>query len=123
MTARTTFPSDAGSAAAARRFVADVLLQRGFPDAGIDNAILLTSEAVSFALGLGGSGIALQVAAGPRMSRVEVHVLERLVWSGGSLPPDPPEGRRFVVIQALAEDWGVEPDGPGTRCIWFEVRG
>ena len=123
MTARTTLPADAGSAAAARRFVADVLVQRGYPDSGIDDAVLLASEAVSFAVGLGGSRIALQVVAAPRMGRVEVQVLDGLAWSGGSIPLDPPESRRFVVIQALAEAWGVEPDGPGAPCIWFEVRG
>jgi len=121
--ARTTLPADPASAATARRFVADVLLQRGFPDAGIDDAVLLTSEAVSFAVGFGGTGIALQVEAGPRMGRVEVRVLDGADWSDGQLRARPPDGRWFVVIQALAEACGVEVDGPDAGCIWFEVRG
>lgn len=106
----------------ARRFVADVLLQRGFPDGAIDNAVLLTSEAAAYAFTLGSEMIALEVHANPVMGRVEVHLLDRHERPTGSMPPDDPGGRRFVVIKALAEAWGVEPDGPGARCIWFEVR-
>ena len=120
---RTTMRADARSAAAARRFVADVLLQRGFPDGCIADAILLTSEAVTYAIDLGGSAIGVQVAAEPCMSRVEVHLLDRANAAGISSIPEPPSGTRLQVIQALAEAWGVEPEGPRARFIWFELRG
>lgn len=114
--------ADARGAAVARRFVADVLLQRGFPDVAIDNAVLLASEAATYALSLGSEMIGLAVHANPAMGRVEVHLLDRHERPTGSMAPDDPEGRGFLVLEALAEDWGLEPDGPGARCVWFEVR-
>lgn len=118
---RTTLRADAASPAAARRFVADVLWQRGFDYDGIEDAILLTSEAVTNVVVHAGTPIGLVVMADGAMARVEVH----------DDHPDPPvpvpleaegaSGRGLHVIDALAEAWGVEPKGSG-KCVWFELR-
>ena len=118
---RTTLRPDAGSAAAARRFVADVLSQRGFSRSGIEDAVLMTSEAFTSLIVRSGSEVGLLVVADAGLARVEVHdakpgspTIER------STAQDGPElGLR--VIDAVAEAWGVDDVGDG-RCIWFEVR-
>ncbi len=123
MTARTTLPAEAGSAAVARRFVADVLLQRGFPDGSIADAVLLTSEVVTYAVGQGGSSISVQVAAEPRMGRVEVQVLdaEPATAPTGTSLPEAPSGARLLMLEAMSEAWGFDRDGTGPR-VWFEIR-
>lgn len=41
-------------------------------------------------------------------------------------PPDPGEqassGRGLMLVEALADSWGVEPRGSGKR-MWFELSG
>ena len=120
VTARTTLRSEAESAGAARRFVADVLAQHGFPLPRIEDAMLLTSEAVGHAMRLGGTSIGLSVVADPLMGRVEL-VVEGEPGAGGDPDAPRPAGASLVLIQALAEEWGVERM-PSGGCIWFEVR-
>lgn len=118
---RTTLPADAASAAAARRFVADVLWQRGFSPDGIYNAVLLTSEAITNALVHAGTPIDVVVVADALMARIEVHDAHAGVPVVRRLPADASAGRGLHVIQAVAEAWGVDRCGD-TKCIWFEVR-
>ena len=76
---RTSLRPHPTSAAAARRFVADVLLNRGFSKGCIEQAMLLTTEVVtSVVVRNGGSGVELAVLAdqshgagrGSRLSRL-----------------------------------------------------
>ena len=120
VTVRTTLRSEAESAGAARRFVADVLAQQGFPLPRIEDAMLLASEAVSFAMGLGGTSIVLTVLADRSMGRVELAVDGDPAAQPADQAPEP-AGHSIVLIQALAEAWGVEQSLGGGR-IWFEVR-
>lgn len=100
--------------------MADVLLQRGFPDACIADAVLLTSEVVTHAVSLGGSEIAVEVAADHRMGRVDVHLMDARS-SNGSAKLDPPSGARRLLLEAVSEAWGLQLDG-ARPCLWFEVR-
>ncbi|MGH9176943.1 MAG: ATP-binding protein [Acidimicrobiales bacterium] len=121
MDVRTTLRPDAGSAAAARRFVADVLSQRGFSRSGIEDAVLMTSEAITNLIVQSGAEVGLLVVADAGLARVELHdakpgstAIER---SGAQEGTD----LGLQVIDAVAEAWGVDEVGAG-RCIWFEVR-
>lgn len=38
----------------------------------------------------------------------------------GAPDPDATSGRGLFLVQALADDWGVDPSP--TTCVWFEVR-
>lgn len=121
MFTKTTLRCEGASAALARRFVADALLNRGFPSAGVEQAVLLTSEAVTSAIFQADAEVQLAVLADPSMARVEV-------FDGhGWLPASPSENCDLrtsfglQIIETLAEAWGVEqlPDG---KRLWFEVR-
>lgn len=121
MDARTTLRPDAESAAAARRFIADVLWQRGFSNPGIENAVLLTSEAVTNAVVHAGTDVGLVVTADAFMARVEVHDGHPEPPVQLVLRPESPGGLGLNVIDALAEAWGVRQLDSG-KCLWFEVR-
>jgi anti-sigma regulatory factor (Ser/Thr protein kinase) len=119
---RTTLGADAGSAAAARRFVADVLNQRGFSKSAIEDAVLLASEVVTNAVLHAGGSVDVVVIADSSMARVEVHDDHPshpvLLTSG----PEATFGRGLRVIEALAGGWGVDDRGDRGKCVWFEVR-
>lgn len=118
---RTTLPPAPASAGAGRRFVADVLWQRGFSTDVIDDAMLLTSEVVTNAVVHAGTDVDLVVLVDAAMARIEVH--DGLAVVPVVSPPEPlaPAGRGLGVILALAEAWGVCGSGDG-KCVWFELR-
>lgn len=119
--ARTTLRPNDASAAAARRFVADVLLNCGFPDAAVEHAMLITSELVTHVALHACTKIELAVLADPSMARVEIQ-------DGRAEAPffDGSEGEgesvwRRRIIEGFADDWGIERDPHGKR-VWFEIR-
>ncbi len=117
---RTTFPAVPATAAAARRFVADVLLDSGLSHHVVEDAVLLTSEAVTDNLAHSGGALDFVVIAEPSMARVEVHH----VSEEGAAPPCSVEvsAERLRVIDAVAEAWSVETCADHGRCLWFELR-
>lgn len=122
---RTSLGWDNASPALARRFVAEVLRARGFGKVCVEQAVLLTSEAVTNAVVHAGSGVDLAVIAHHPMARVEVYDSESSV--AHSVVPQWPEllassGRGLQLIAALAEAWGVQELGQAGKCVWFEVR-
>jgi anti-sigma regulatory factor (Ser/Thr protein kinase) len=118
---RTTLPPHPTSPAAGRRFVADVLWQRGFATAVIDDAVLLTSEAVTNAVVHAGTPIDVVVTVDAAMARIEVHDGQPDLPVARDPAPDDASGRGLRVIEALAEAWGVQHSVDGT-CLWFELR-
>ena len=121
MFTRTTLTGDAGSAAPARRFVADVLLNRDFSHAGIEQAALLISEAVTSAILYSQSDIELVVDADSSMARVELHVGRPEHSVLQDLELDATAGLRRKIMDALSEAWGVKRNEDG-KCVWFELR-
>ena len=123
--ARTSLGWNEASPGSARRFVADVLWTRGFAKACIEQAVLLTSEAVTNAVVHAGSGVDLAVLADHPMARVEVYDSKSsLAHPVVAQPPKSlaPSGRGLQLIAALSEAWGVEELGEAGKCVWFEVR-
>lgn len=108
------------TAAAARRFVADVLLDSGLADDVVEDAVLLTSEAVTDSLAHWGGALDFVVIAEHSMARVEVHH----VSEDGAAPPFLLEvsTERLRVIDAVAEAWSIETCPDHDRCLWFELR-
>lgn len=41
--------------------------------------------------------------------------------SGGTTVPGAHGGRGLVIVDAMADRWGAEPDGHGGKIVWFEV--
>lgn len=110
-----------------RRRLRDQLRQWGVP-ALADTAELLATEIVTNALQHTGGGAVLTatLTAGPaRRLRVEVH--DSL---GRRPPPRPPgslrpaddatSGRGLLLVEALADTWGVQARGAG-KTVWFEL--
>ena len=123
--ARTSLGWNETSPGSARRFVADVLWARGFAKACIEQAVLLTSEAVTNAVIHARSGVDLAVLADHPMARVEVYDYKSSLthpvvnhWPNSLAS----SGRGLQLIAALAEAWGVEELGEAGKCVWFEVR-
>ena len=117
---RTTFPAVPETAAAARRFVADVLLDSGLSDHVVEDAVLLTSEAVTDNLTHSATAVDLVVIADESMARVEVHDLS---WEGPATPCSVDvSAERLRVIEAVAEAWSIGTCPDHGRCLWFELR-
>ncbi|WP_228900560.1 ATP-binding protein [Streptomyces sp. DH1] len=103
-----------------RRALRDLLRHWGGPGRS-EIAELLTSELVTNALVHTDDGAVLTATVGPRALRVEVR-------DHAGRPPRPrdprPEestgGRGLLLVQSLADDWGVLPWGAG-KSVWFEL--
>jgi hypothetical protein len=116
---RTSLRPHPTSAAAARRFVADVLLNRGFGEGCIEQAVLATSEVVTGAVHTG-TEVDVVVVADHPMVRVEVYGDEAV--SHRSHHHDVAAALRCALIDALAEAWGVDQVGSRRKRTWFEMR-
>ncbi len=114
---RTRLPPHPDSASTARRFVADVLLGRGFSEGSIERAVLLTSELVTDAVSRTHIDVEVVVAAEQRMVRVEVR--------DASPPTDALEASTAharQLVDAMSEAWGVDQVAASGRSTWFEMR-
>jgi anti-sigma regulatory factor (Ser/Thr protein kinase) len=121
--ARTELEATPASAAAARRFVRDLLAAW---DCETDDevAVLLTSELVSNAVRHAASRLALDVRCEPEndLVRVEVHDADERLPVVRSPDPDAVGGRGLFLVESLARRWGAEPEGAG-KVVWFELGG
>lgn len=120
MIARTKLRPDGSSAAAARRFVADVLVNRGYPDAAVEQAMLVTSEVVTDAVVHGAGEIDVAVVANRGMARVEVRDGRELLEGGWAADHPEHEWRRRI-LDTCSQGWGIDSHEPGI-CVWFELR-
>ncbi|MFI1016234.1 ATP-binding protein [Streptomyces sp. NPDC020965] len=110
-----------------RRVLRDLLRQWGGPDTA-DVAQLLASELVTNALVHTDHGAVVTATVASSTLRVEV----RDFMAGLPLAPVPPSGqldmpdvldahgRGLVLVQNLADSWGVRTQGVG-KVIWFEL--
>ncbi|MFD3942544.1 ATP-binding protein [Streptomyces sp. NPDC058579] len=108
-----------------RHALRSMLRTWGGPGAS-DVAELLTSELVTNALIHTDHGAVVTATVVPDSLRVEV----RDFVSGLPAPPEPhvppaddgTHGRGLVLVQELADSWGVEDHGVG-KVVWFELNG
>jgi anti-sigma regulatory factor (Ser/Thr protein kinase) len=121
-------PAQATSAAIARRYVAGHCAD--LSDQLVADALLLASELVTNAVRHGLPTITIQVLRGPSSIRIAVHDL------GAALPPPGTgaadsgsplrsSGRGLLLVDSLADSWGVARDAPPLpgKSVWFELRG
>lgn len=116
---RTALAGEATSAAQARRFVAGHLADAGL-DGLVDTALLLVSELVANAVLHAHTDLVLVVRIDGQRVKVEVH-------DGSAVAPAPKHysalsgtGRGLVLVEGLADRWGVEPTNGG-KYVWFEL--
>jgi anti-sigma regulatory factor (Ser/Thr protein kinase) len=117
---RLDLEASAESASVARGFTAGVLQHAGWNDQ-VDTATLLVSELVTNALRHSEPPCALSIRFGD--AEVEISVED----GNPSMPAGRPrdelaeDGRGFVLIDALATDWGSRPIERG-KATWFTLR-
>ena len=118
--AKTHLSSHPTSAAAARRFVGEVLSKWSGPVDPEDPALVCTDELVTNAIVHVASDIDVVVRWCEGTLRVEVHdrsttpPLRRLA----GLTDD--AGRGLQLVEALSERWGVVSENGG-KAVWFEL--
>jgi anti-sigma regulatory factor (Ser/Thr protein kinase) len=119
MTART-FACATTSVAEARSFAVAVVSGLGQVPS-VDVLELLVSELAANCVRHAQTGFRVEVGPVPDGIRVEV------TDQGGGSPQmrDPPptvaSGRGLRIIDALAEEWGIDEGGPGTTRVWFRL--
>jgi anti-sigma regulatory factor (Ser/Thr protein kinase) len=118
--ARTRLSSHPTSAAAARRFVRDVL-NRWRTAMGEDSVLLCTDELVTNAIVHVCSEIEVVVRLVGEVVRVEVHDHSSRPPLRRMALPDAEEGRGLALVEALSSRWGVQSE-EGGKAVWFEVQ-
>ena len=118
--ATVSFGADLESTTAARRFAERTMADWSVDGARFETARLLVSELVANAVTHAVTDVTLQLDLSPERLRVEVR-------DGADGEPrarrphhDDPTGRGLMIVEALADRWGVEPTPPG-KTVWFEL--
>jgi serine phosphatase RsbU (regulator of sigma subunit)/PAS domain-containing protein/anti-sigma regulatory factor (Ser/Thr protein kinase) len=117
---RMTLPSTDRAAALARRFVRASLVEMDARHL-LDTAALLASELVTNALLHGDGVISIEILAvidGVRVAVADAHPDLPVRRTASS---DDEHGRGLLLVEKLAERWGVDADPPG-KSVWFELR-
>lgn len=122
-TALTVAQDEPERVAGARRHVRELLHDWACPEQ-VDSAVLLVSEVVTNVLVHTDADALLvaEITGGPDRRRMRVEVMD----GGDDLPHKrrPGElassGRGLLMIELLADAWGVDPRGEG-KSIWFEL--
>ncbi|MET9969054.1 ATP-binding protein [Streptomyces sp. NPDC006356] len=104
----------------ARRALRDLLRHWGRPGRS-DIAELLTSELVTNAIIHTDRDAVLTATVGPDGLRVEVRdFVARRPRPRVPNADDGTNGRGLVLVESLADAWGVQPHGVG-KAVWFEL--
>lgn len=112
-------PSDLGSAATARRFLADTLSAWSRQDL-IDDATLLATELVTNAVVHAESEVRLRITAVNDHIRVEVADTGRGALTLKAPSQEATGGRGLLLVEALSRSWGTSAD-TDEKIVWFEV--
>ncbi|MEV5438744.1 ATP-binding protein [Streptomyces sp. NPDC052682] len=102
-----------------RRALRELLRHWGRPGRS-EIAELLTSELVTNALVHTDRDAVVTATVGPRALRVEVRDFVAGRPSPRVATDDGTHGRGLVLVQSLADSWGVQPHGVG-KAVWFEL--
>ena len=117
---RTRLSAHPTSAAAARRFVLDVLTAWPVEPADTDAVLLCTDELVTNAIVHVASEIEVVVRWDDGVVRVEVRDRSTRPPLRQVHPLDAEAGRGLQLVEAMAERWGVAALDGG-KAVWFEV--
>jgi anti-sigma regulatory factor (Ser/Thr protein kinase) len=104
----------------ARRFVAEVLRERG--DIGlIEDASLIVSELATNAVVHARSRFHVALYFDTRTVTLSVSDSDLGQPSVGDPSPSDPHGRGLIVVDALADDWGCSKSSAG-KSVWVELK-
>lgn len=113
-------PDSPESAAEARRLATELLT--GLPLDSIEVVLLLTTELVTNAVQHGLGPIGLRLRAGDDGVRVEVRDRSDALPVVQQLDPDALSGRGLLLVEGLADGWGVLAQDIG-KTVWFSLTG
>jgi anti-sigma regulatory factor (Ser/Thr protein kinase) len=117
---RLRLPPEIGSARHARRWLADRIGSRR-PEPIVEVASLLVSELVTNAVLHAGTDIDVAVELLEGGVRVEVADRNPVHPARKGYSTDAPTGRGLVLVDAMADEWGVV-DASAGKVVWFVVR-
>jgi anti-sigma regulatory factor (Ser/Thr protein kinase) len=121
-TVSTRLPRTAASAPAARRFVTDTL--RTWRLSGAAPTVeLLVCELVTNAMLHAGSSVDVRLERRRQRLRVEVTDSSTALprRQEGGYASEAMGGRGIMLIEELADDWGVDRGASGGKVVWCEV--
>jgi anti-sigma regulatory factor (Ser/Thr protein kinase) len=114
-----TFPAIPQSVHAARRFATDALA--GLPGEAMESAELMVSELATNCIRHERMSFYITISRTADQVRVEV------TDSGGGTPtmrspgPNDPSGRGLQIVDMLSDEWGIEPEVPAGKTVWFSL--
>ena len=114
-----TFPAIPQSVHAARRFATDTL--SGSPASTVEAVELMVSELATNCIRHERTSFHITILGSAQEIRVEV------TDSGSGTPtmrspgPDEPSGRGLQIVDMLSDSWGVEPENPSGKTVWFTM--
>jgi anti-sigma regulatory factor (Ser/Thr protein kinase) len=115
--ASASFPFEARSVPAARRFVREQL--SGYPQEMREAVELMVSELATNSIRHAGSGFEIAVRAG---KEVRVEVTDHGSGEPRLLSPQPtdPSGRGLRIVEGLSKRWGIS-SRRGGKTVWFTL--
>ncbi|MGH2685138.1 MAG: ATP-binding protein [Actinomycetota bacterium] len=119
--ARTSLPADLASAGAARRFVGSTLREWEC-DTLADSALLLVSELVTNAVLHARSALDVVLRLAADRLRVEVHDESPTQPTRKHYSIHAGTGRGLMLVEQLAQEWGVDQLGDNGKRVWFELH-
>lgn len=114
-----TFPAIPQSVHAARRFATDALT--GSSASMVEAVELMVSELATNCIRHERTSFHITIVGSTQEIRVEV------TDSGSGTPtmrspgPDEPSGRGLQIVDMLSDSWGVEPEDPSGKTVWFTM--
>ena len=114
-------PADPRTPKLARQFVSDTLHSWSLDDVA-DVAELLTSEVVTNALLHTGAPVRLVISLTDNTVRIEAHDESPAEPVKRPHNPDANCGRGMAILDALATEWGTEPEPPNGKVVWFSLQ-
>jgi anti-sigma regulatory factor (Ser/Thr protein kinase) len=116
---RMELPPQASSARVARRFVARALFEADAESREI--GVLLASELVTNALLYARGRIVLEIAPTATSYRISVHDELPGEISARHVSATASSGRGLMLVDQLAQRWGVDAPPESGKDVWFEV--
>jgi anti-sigma regulatory factor (Ser/Thr protein kinase) len=110
-------PPDPGSARAARRFVATVLVD---VETDVGLVALLVSELVSNVVLHAHTPLEVSLRTRGNCVRVTVTDQSPIIPAMKRYAPDSVTGRGLTMVDVAADRWGIEEQADG-KAVWFEV--
>ncbi|MGZ4692379.1 MAG: ATP-binding protein [Acidimicrobiales bacterium] len=120
MNASVSFGAGLESTTAARRFAERTMTGWSVDGERFETARLLVSELVANAVTHAATDVTLYLDLTPDRLRIEVRDGAEGEPRARQPRHDDPTGRGLMIVEALADRWGVEPTPPG-KTVWFEL--